>query len=131
MENPNIKTIDGVSDYYNKVTPSLKFCGTTYFAPIIKEIINSIISVNNTNVYNNLMILTDGCINNMEDTVICVVEASTMPFSIIIVGIGYSDFSAMQDLDADLGLLTDKFGKKYVRDLVQFVEFNKYGENSF
>lgn len=49
-----------------------------------------------------------------------------MPISIIIVGIGTADFSKMEELDADKVPLTDHKGQKACRDIVQFVEFNKY-----
>ena len=58
-----------------------------------------------------------------------IVEASTLPMSIIIIGIGDSDFSKMDQLDGDGGLLTDSAGNTAVRDIVHFVEFNKYSED--
>lgn len=45
--------------------------------------------------------------------------------SIIIVGVGNADFSAMETLDADtVGLKAN--GVKALRDIVQFVPFNKF-----
>ena len=46
--------------------------------------------------------------------------------SIIIIGVGAANFSKMEMLDGDGGLLRDAMGKTAVRDIVQFVEFNKY-----
>ena len=40
-----------------------------------------------------LLILTDGLINDMQNTVDAIVAASTLPFSIIIVGVGTADFT--------------------------------------
>ncbi len=45
--------------------------------------------------------------------------------SIIIVGIGTADFTNMRTLDGDEGLYTSQ-GKKCPRDIVQFVEFNRF-----
>ena len=47
------------------------------------------------------MILTDGVISDMDDTVNAIVDASFLPMSIIIVGVGNADFADMEILDAD------------------------------
>ena len=51
------------------------------------------------------MILTDGIITDFEDTKAAIVSASELPMSIIIVGVGDEDFSAMEALDSDQGNL--------------------------
>ena len=79
--------------------------------------------------YNILIILTDGIIGDMDDTINALVEASFLPISVIIVGIGNGDFGNMDILDADDELLIDKNGRKADRDLVQFVPFNKFKDN--
>ena len=76
--------------------------------------------------YNILMILTDGQIDDMQDTIDELVEASFLPISVIIVGIGNSDFKNMDILDADDNPLYDRRRRKADRDLVQFVPFNNY-----
>ena len=53
------------------------------------------------------------------------VDLSNMPCSVIIVGVGNADFSAMEELDGDGGLLRDNMGRSVSRDLVQFVVFNE------
>ena len=47
------------------------------------------------------MILTDGVISDMDDTIKAIVDASFLPMSIIIVGVGNADFTDMEILDAD------------------------------
>ena len=54
-----------------------------------------------------------------------VVQLSSLSCSIIIVGVGNADFSAMEELDGDDGILRDNNGRACARDIVQFVEFNK------
>ena len=51
-----------------------------------------------------LLMLTDGVISDMPDTIRSIVRASRLPMSIIIVGVGNADFSAMDELDCDDGL---------------------------
>ena len=76
--------------------------------------------------YNILLILTDGQIDDLQDTIDELVEASFLPISVIIVGIGNGDFGSMDVLDADENPLYDRRGRKADRDLVQFVPFNRY-----
>jgi hypothetical protein len=45
--------------------------------------------------------LTDGAISDMDNTKRAIIAASYLPLSIIIVGVGGADFSAMNLLDAD------------------------------
>ena len=73
-----------------------------------------------------LLILTDGVITDMYDTIDTIVNSSCLPLSIIIVGIGNADFSAMEELDSDNKMLTSPSGKKATRDIVQFVPFNQF-----
>lgn len=63
-----------------------------------------------------LLILTDGEIHDMNQTKDSLVAASTLPMSLIIVGIGNADFSKMEILDGDEGLI-DSRGVKASRDI--------------
>jgi hypothetical protein len=50
------------------------------------------------------LILTDGVITDMDQAKESIVEASSLPLSIIIVGVGGADFQMMEELDCDEGL---------------------------
>jgi len=69
--------------------------------------------------YNILVFITNGAINDMEETINEIKNASTYPMSIIIVGVGNADFTAMKKLDGD-----DKASD--YRDIVQFVPLNEF-----
>ncbi|MEQ2179967.1 Copine-3, partial [Goodea atripinnis] len=73
-----------------------------------------------------LLILTDGVITDMDRTRAAIVEASRLPMSIIIVGVGGADFSAMEFLDSDDRLLLSPTGEAAARDIVQFVPFRYF-----
>lgn len=62
----------------------------------------------------------------MADTREAIVQASHLPMSIIIVGIGNADFSDMQMLDGGEGILCSPRGKPVLRDIVQFVPFRNF-----
>jgi hypothetical protein len=75
--------------------------------------------------YQILLMLTDGIISDMEATIAEIVHASTLPMSIIIVGIGNADFASMDVLDADDTPLVSR-GVAMESDIVQFVPFRDY-----
>ena len=75
--------------------------------------------------YHVLLILTDGNIHDIRETIDLIVECSFEPLSVIIVGIGDdSDFAAMDCLDADENVLVNGVGGEAQRDIVNFVKFN-------
>lgn len=70
------------------------------------------------NTYQILLLLTDGIINDMPRTKDAIVELSELPCSIIIVGVGNADFTDMETLDGDDGVLRNSRGKAATRDIV-------------
>tara|TARA_B110000285_G_C15055654_1_gene579411 strand:- start:463 stop:660 length:198 start_codon:yes stop_codon:yes gene_type:complete len=65
------------------------------------------------------LILTDGIINDINDTIEQVVRGSVLPLSIIIVGVGSADFDQMEALDGDgAPLYSEKLGRYRDRDIV-------------
>jgi hypothetical protein len=68
-----------------------------------------------------LLIITDGAIMDMQQTIDELVQASFQPLSIVIVGVGNADFGAMNALDADGKLLVDSRRTPAARDMYVFV----------
>ena len=125
-KDPNIKYIDNIIKEYHNCLDKIIFSGPTHFAPIINNIIEDIRKQNDICEYRVLMILTDGMIDDLQDTIDALVEGSFYPLSVIIIGIGNADFSKMEQLDGDEIPLISRKGIKRQRDLVQFVPFNKF-----
>lgn len=73
-----------------------------------------------------LLLLTDGAVTDVEATCKAVVEASKLPMSVIIVGVGGADFEVMEQLDADGGPLRTRSGEAAARDIVQFVPYRRF-----
>lgn len=73
-----------------------------------------------------LLIITDGVITDLDQTRQAIVSAAKLPMSIIIVGVGGADFSAMEFLDGDNGSLRAPSGEVAIRDIVQFVPFRQF-----
>jgi len=65
-----------------------------------------------------MLILTDGDIHDMRETIDWVVRGSLSPLSIVIVGVGNDSFAKMVTLDADTEPLVDSRGKTMERDIV-------------
>lgn len=67
----------------------------------------------------------------MDETRSAIVNASRLPMSVIIVGVGGADFSAMEFLDGDDGILRSAAGEAAMRDIVQFVPFRQFQNVSY
>ena len=126
QQDPNINFIQGIIDAYHNVFNNIVLWGPTNFAPIIREINKIIKEQCHKLKYHILMILTDGLIDDLDETIDELVESSFLPLSVIIIGIGNADFSNMVYLDADENPLISSNGVKAARDIVQFVPFLKY-----
>lgn len=75
-------------------------------------------------VYQTLLIITDGEIHDMDQTIDKLIQATELPLSIIIVGVGNANFENMSRLDGDNGLFGSN-GVRARRDIVQFVPFRQ------
>merc|ERR1719240_28485 len=80
-----------------------------------------------TQEYYVLLVITDGVITDMQDTISTIVRASDTPLSIVIVGVGNADFDAMDVLDADDEPLRCQRTRQLMkRDIVQFVPYRDF-----
>lgn len=131
--NPFCTGVEGVLDAYKACVSKVELYGPTNFAPIILHVAQFASVAQKERAakdYFVLLIITDGVISDMPETLRAIVYASNLPFSIIIVGVGSADFKAMDVLDADKGLLKDDKGNTARRDIVQFVPFRDYENGS-
>jgi len=124
---PELDGISGVLEAYRGVfRTGLTMSGPTVFAEVINYAAQTARSKQDASqrigqqAYKILLILTDGAVTDVEQTKRAIHAASDAPLSIVIVGIGSADFSAMQELDDFLANDTS------LRDIVQFVEFSPH-----
>ena len=131
---PNIKGINNIIKTYRESLKKITLAAPTFFSPVIDKVISEIkYDLQNRreeNHYYILLILTDGNINDMNQTRDKIVEASYLPLSIIIVGIGNANFELMDVLDGDKYPLTNTKGELRKRDIVQFVKFEDFKKNN-
>jgi hypothetical protein len=92
--------------------------GPTLFAPILTVILEYMKQNLHNKIYHILLLLTDGEIHDIRETIDLIVECSFYPLSIIIVGVGDGDFVSMNFLDSDEIKLRDGKGRDCVRDIV-------------
>lgn len=73
-----------------------------------------------------LIILTDGTVDDFNDTVDKIIEASNLPLSIVIVCLGDGDFTQIKKLDQDeVPLQSEKKGI-CKRDMIDVINFKDY-----
>lgn len=135
-QNPYVSGIDGILAAYYQALEAFQLSGPT----IISQVINQAAAMANqrpisqsSQHYTVLLIMTDGVINDKDQTVEAIVRASALPMSVLILGIGDEDFTEMERLDGDSAVLKTRSGQKTKRDIVQFVSMRalekKYGNS--
>ncbi|XP_028853361.1 copine-9-like [Denticeps clupeoides] len=128
-DDPNCVGIEGVLEVYFQSLRSVQLYGPTNFAPVINQVARSAKEVTDGSQYFVLLMITDGVISDMVQTKEAVVNAASLPMSIIIVGVGPAEFDAMEELDGDEVRVSSR-GRYAERDIVQFVPFRDYIDRS-
>ncbi|XP_078690065.1 copine-4-like isoform X3 [Branchiostoma floridae x Branchiostoma belcheri] len=130
VQNPFCAGVQGIVEAYQNALRQVQLYGPTNIAPIIKHVARFAQAEQQkgggAQNYYVLLLLTDGVITDMADTREAIVRASHLPMSIIIVGVGDADFTDMEVLDGDDGLLKSPRGEPVKRDIVQFVPFRQF-----
>ncbi|XP_058740583.1 protein BONZAI 3-like isoform X2 [Vicia villosa] len=118
--------VEGIMDAYARALHTVRLSGPTLFGPVINKAAqmaaDSLSLYNNSAKYHVLLIITDGVVTDLQESINALVNASDLPLSILIVGVGNTDFKSMEILDADNGRrLKSSTGRVATRDIVQFV----------
>ncbi|XP_057305246.1 copine-3-like [Hydractinia symbiolongicarpus] len=100
--NPYCQGIPGIVAAYQNCIRQVQLYGPTNVAPIINHVAKFAYSMiqNQEHTASNyfiLLLITDGVISDMDDTVSAIVNASYLPMSLIIVGVGGADFAQMDE----------------------------------
>ncbi|XP_028430545.1 LOW QUALITY PROTEIN: copine-9 [Perca flavescens] len=128
-ENPNCVAIEGILEAYFQSLRTVQLYGPTNFAPVINQVARCAAEVTDGSQYFVLLMITDGVISDMAQTKEAVVNAASLPMSVIIVGVGPAEFDAMEELDGDEVRVSSR-GRFAERDIVQFVPFRDYMDRS-
>eukprot|EP00397_Hematodinium_sp_SG-2012_P017199 GEMP01017580.1.p1 GENE.GEMP01017580.1~~GEMP01017580.1.p1 ORF type:complete len:591 (+),score=103.78 GEMP01017580.1:57-1829(+) len=124
--------LHGVHQVYLQAAKRVQFSGPTLFAPMLNQLMVNVQEAMRSEPFgfHIMLILTDGCIHDMDQTIDAIVRSSSLPISIIIVGIGEADFTNMNTLDADGSRLRASNGEYQKHDNVQFVPYSSVGQSS-
>jgi len=129
-DNPYCEAVEGILEAYYKSLNAVQLYGPTNFSPVINHVAQFARAFqNDPSNYFVLLIITDGVITDLASTKNAIIRASSLPLSIIIVGVGSEDFSAMDELDSDESLLRND-GHTAERDIVQFVDMQRFVRGS-
>ena len=129
-DDPSIKGIDNIISEYKKTVTNVLFYGGTYFSPIIREFKNKLETIKNNDFnYYILLIISDGIIDDINETIDSIIEASKFPISFIIIGIGNDVSNDMKRLNGENGKLISSKGEVLNKDIVQYVHFNDYADD--
>jgi len=127
-DQPELAGLGEVLGAYKNSFQYVSLSGPTLFAPIISLACDAAERNQrdtSSQKYTVLLILTDGVINDLDQTKEQIIRGSELPLSIVIVGVGNADFTTMEILDADDNPLEYR-GKRMKRDIVQFVPFRQF-----
>ena len=120
--------VDGIFQQYNTCIQHVRLSGPTYFAPLltaVRDFTRSAYAQDKWN-YSVLLIITDGAIHDFGPSRDVIIDMTNQPISIIIVGVGNANFGKMDELDSDDRALRSSNGSVALRDIVQFVPFQKF-----
>jgi hypothetical protein len=127
FNDPEVVGVEEMLGVYRYALRSLQLSGPTNFAQVLRAaVVQAEAALQQPSLkYFVLLILTDGIISDLQATIDLIVHASKLPLSVVIIGIGNADFSEMNVLDSDNAQLVSSAGTPMLRDIVQFVPFNK------
>ncbi|KAL5010525.1 hypothetical protein ScPMuIL_012830 [Solemya velum] len=128
-DNMYVKGIEGVRDVYTRAVRKLTFAGPTCLSQILEKarlLASDVKIANSRQDYNILLVITDGILNDIDETVEKIIAASYLPFSIIIVGVGPADFNLMEQFNTtNIPLRSNRTGSLAKRKNTHFVAFRK------
>lgn len=112
--------VDALINAYKESLSRVKLDGPTRFKPVMDRVLDLVQRQKQAGapVYHVILMLTDGIIHDMRETIDLIVKASKMPVSIILIGIGDANFDNMDILDADEFKLVNSERKVAYRDIV-------------
>ncbi|KAI3968490.1 hypothetical protein MKX01_007800 [Papaver californicum] len=126
-----VEGVNGIMSAYSSALQNVSLHGPTLFGNIINraaQIAGE--SLHSQTKYFVLLIITDGVVTDLQETIDSLVRASDLPLSILIIGVGGADFKDMEKLDADNGnCLQSRTGQLATRDIVQFVPMREVQGN--
>jgi hypothetical protein len=127
-DRPQASRVESVLARYHHALNSVELAGPTNCAQVVRwahEWAETQFAT--ARIYTVLLIITDGVINDLQDTIAAIVDAERQPLSIVIIGLGVGTFAEMAILRANNKRLSAR-GVKMARDTVHFATFRNFRE---
>ena len=132
IEAPSINISD-IKKIYNAFINAIDFGKQKTDIDLIVKKFNGIVKADiddyDINEYNILLIFTNSDISNEKEFVNDLIISSSLPISLVIVGLGKGPFTKLENVDEQFLNLKDDEGNKPQRSCFKFVSFNKYSKN--
>ena len=96
--NGQVKGATNLLSIYENCVRNTRLSGPTYFLHFLREFLTSVQNSSH-NTYHVLVVLTDGSLHDEKPTRDLLVEMSYLPVSVIVVGIGQTDFKMMNQFN--------------------------------
>ena len=130
----NQGVIDGYGAFlgsYNNSAGHLEPAGPTTFTGVLQKAIENAYKSRErgaTKKYNLVVYITDGCPVDEDEFIDALIEASTLPISVIFVGVGEANFGDLIAIAEAVEILEGSTGAKLARNMSKFCHYPEGGE---
>ena len=126
----SINSIDKILGSYNNCLKEITSDYKIYLSPLINKVNNEINNLHEVKNYNILFILLKENIyyDDIKNTIDFIIESSYLPLTIIIIGVGNTNFEEMNTAFNSIPNIASNGIKKY-RNNVLFISLKKYENN--
>lgn len=131
-QNPYVEGVDGILAAYHNALFNMELSGPTILSPLIHQATAFARQRQVSQDYQHytvLLIITDGVVSDMDQTINAICDASAFPVSVLILGVGTEDFDQMEGLAGrkiDKKLPQTRGGRIPLRDIVTFVNMQSF-----
>lgn len=127
----NVCGSEGAEQAYREILGSVEFASPCYLHKIIQQLLvpyerRSVPMSSSSLVYNIVVILTQGDLEDLEEFKEQLVRASSLPFSVVIVSMGATMFPHLTTADSDLSLMKTAAGHFEDRNFVHRLLYSHF-----
>ena len=115
--------LEGVLSAYSNRIASVVLAGPTSFAPAIRKTIE-LVKRTSPREFTFALIIADGQVNSTRETISAIIEASSLPISIVCIGVGDGPWDQMMLFDDELHTAIGSNGTKQKFDNYHFTHFD-------
>lgn len=120
--------LKALQNAYWNIFESIVFDKPVLIVPSLQMAINRVKGSRNPGNYLVFLILLANIPDDLEDFIDLLYQSQMEPISVIIVGIGDTDFTLLEQ-SFETGKLVNSAGKSFDRDVAVFLRFNNFGMN--